>query len=962
MGDSGFATLGMVGASVLGLIHYGMRHRDISNHYMESSVKRNPSPGVVANLPLRSFTRGTSYENFNQTAEHQKDEREEAIVGFVKTASTLHETKKLVARFFIDSNVENQVASKQAPVTKRSDLSGKVRRTPVKRNDSVWWIKRYRMQTIFPDEEKRWLPVSFFLAATDRTNDTQYLFHGAVKSLTVESDVDLLNTINVESAAIKLTFTLVDTNWENLGKPGAPKEFKYVATQENSRTATSAVLDKEGKALPIFVSSFGFRLEEEPVAYHTDVWTRFRNQGLGFSVNAASTTDDLNPTKRAYSSVRFHDNAGAKITFVMRALPLLFETDLVETWNEKSGDIFIHSLTPKNTETSALPLVIHVGTSAYRVGMMRIGTNMKMRGPGDLMWDANIIKSLAFETVDNTHEFVLNPTTGAWVDRDPRNPGNESIVNTNTEIDLIVFEDIVARKGPLSAEVPAHGQSYFTNFNTRAFNRKLNFGLPDYLRIHAYDPVMSVYEMDNEIDEGWWYWTGTGPEATWMWVGIVAVLVCMMLGWMMRNIRLVWWANRLAIPLVVLGVVFSILAVFYMGTSIESAFVIHGDKLITYGGLVALVTVSLYYMLCSRVIGVPPASSIIALAFMFESVGMAYMLRANGRPEVLNESVRIVMGIQAIVAALGCFSLAMDMREISYIPVDHNPDISMKPGISLFPFSVLLFFVLTIVLMGYTIDGWSKKCTRDNFVRKRAAEGIERSEDPEALMFYREEYHETKACDIPGRRLLSIVIILVVVLAWVMGPLLTSFISRVFISDVPGDAKREGYQLLKPEFGNSFRLVQLVIVLGFLYLITAKAIPDSKALERGDEFVSVCEDARSSLSSYNEDYIDDENFDTVKKKNEIMDGMASLECIPGLTLVIVILFSTVGFFWIMALSMKPHMLNTSVNVWSSALYAGFLCLIFYFLAWFYDDTRRLEVLDLNFARLFNYYIGKLYPN
>ncbi len=959
MGDSGFATLGMVGASVMSLFHYGMRHRDIANHYMATSVPKNARPGVVANLPLRSFNRGTSYENFNQTTETEKDQREEAIVGFVKTVSTLHQSNKVAARFLIDSNVENQVASKQAPVTKRSDLSAKLKPTPVRRNESLWWIKRYRIQTLFPDEEKRWLPISFFLAATDRTNESQYLFHGAVKSLTIESDVDLLNTINVESAAIKLTFTLVDTNWENLGREGAPKEFKYVATQENSGAATSAVLDKDGKALPIFVSSFGFRLEEAPVAYDTDVWTRFRKQGLGFSVNAIPTEDELNPTERAYASVRFHDNAGAKLTFVMRALPLLFNTDLVTTWNEKSGNIFVHSITPKNVERDALPLVIHVGTAAYRVGMIRIGTNMKMRVPGDLVWDANTIKSLALETVDNMHEFVLDPGTGNWVDRDPRNPENESTVNSNTEIDLIVFEDMVSRKGPLSADVPAHGQPYFTNFSTRAFNRKLNFGLPDYLRIHAYDPVMSVFEMDNEINENWWYWAGTGTEATVMWSGVVIVLVCMFMGWTMRNTRMTQMAGRAAMPVAVIGLLFVVLASIYLATNTESAFVLHGDKLITYGALAVVVASSLYFMLCSRIIAAPPASSIIAIAFLVEAAGMAYMLRLNGRPEVLNQSLRIIMGTQAVVAALACFVLAMDMREISYIPVDHAPAISLTPGVSLFPFSVLFFIFLVVVVFNYTIEGWNKSCSRSNFVRRRAAEAVEKSKDKETTMFYREEYHDTEACDAPTRRLLSIFILLGVVMAWVSGPLITSFASRLFIKDVPGTPKPIGYRLMKPEL--PYRLIQLVLVLCLLALVAQKNIEDSKALERGGEqFVSVCEDARDSLHAFNNTYIDNENFDAVNKKAQIVDGMTSMECIPDVTLVLVVLVATILFFWIMALSMKPHMIRDKVNVWSGAFYALFLCIIIYFSAWFYDDDRRLEVLDINFAAYFNKYTRKLY--
>jgi hypothetical protein len=439
----------------------------------------------------------------------------------------------------------------------------------------------------------------------------------------------------------------------------------------------------------------------------------------------------------------------------------------------------------------------------------------------------------------------------------------------------------------------------------------------------------------------------------------VLVLVCMLVGWMMRNARMTQMAGRAAMPIALIGMLFVVLASIYLATNQESAFVLHGDKLITYGSLAVLVASSLYFMLCSRIIGAPPASSIIAMAFLAEATGMAYMLRLNGRPEVLNQSLRTVMGTQAVVAALACFVLAMDMREISYIPVDHAPAISLALGVSLFPFSVLFFIFLVIVLFNYTIEGWNKSCSRSNFVRRRAAEGIEKSKNKETTMFYREEYHDTEACDAPTRRLLSVFILLVVVMAWVSGPLVTSFADRLFIKDVPGTPEPNGYQLMKPEL--PYRLIQLVLVLCLLALVAQKNIEDSKALEQDREkFVSVCQDARNSLQAFNDTYIDNQNFDAFNKKAQIIDEMTSMECLPVVTLVVVALVSAVLFFWVMALSMKPYMIRDKVNVWSGAFYALFLCIIIYFSAWFYDDDRRLQVLDINFAALFNRYTRKLY--
>ena len=942
--------LTMVGFSALGTLHYGMRHRDIADDYMSSAVAPVAEPNAVANLPLRSFVNGTSYSNFNETDEVAKEDREDAIVKFMRTVKLLHDSGSLDANFNTDTN---------------ASAGG----TP-------WWQFRHRLQTLFPDSEERWLPVSFMLAGTERANHAQYLFHGGVKSLVVETDVDLFTNmqVNIDNAAFKITFTLVDTNWRNIGKEGAPKEFSYVCNQDNARAVTSALLDAGGAALPIFVSSFGFRLERAPVDYATDVWRKFRMQGVGLEVNRAPTEDPLNPVAPALASVRFHENSGGKLTFIMRALPLLFKHSVTTKWNEQVGSIYVHSITPADPANDGLPLILHVNLDKHRIGMARVGTAIEMREPGDLEWDGNAVKSLAFETVDRQHEFVLDTTTGDWYDRNPVSLQQVTLSN-NTAIDLVVLRDLLGRKAVLPA-LPAHGTEVFENFETRSFTRGQNFGLEEYNQVHAYNPTMSVFELESEINHNWWAWVETGVGT---WLFVFAALSCLMLGWIAPGIsRLCMKAGRLlALPVLVVGVVYLVMMYILTWTEIDSAFVLYSDKILYYGGLAVSAVTALYFLLCSRFVGAPPAQFVIAVIVLATATGLARLLKTNGRKQVLTKTVKTQFGVWAATAALACFVIALTLRQNSAYPMDsgYRPSVSFVPGgvggmLNLK--SVLLLGA--VIFMGvYVIHGWDRECERAKFVKQRA---LNRANTPglssAASQFYRKEYFETEECQVNSQLVLGCVILGAVGLVWIFGPVVSSYMSRLFLSKTSntpapedrGPDSKDGGDVTEEAAKHDNTKLKWLILVGIyvlLVMVLSKVIPDSKALERGDRFTGVCEDARVSLEQYKYVYDSDFNFDSVAKKDKIIEEMTGLECLPGLHIIFMLTVLAFVLLWITAVTVKERKVEKVVNVWASALFTLVVCLLAYGLAWLHDDDKRIGLLSVNLPKFINQILIKLQP-
>ena len=718
------------------------------------------------------------------------------------------------------------------------------------------------------------------------------------------------------------------------------------------------MLDSSGGALPIFVSTFGFRLESEPVDFSTDVWSLFRMQGLGFSANGQE--DVLNPGSPAIASVRFHDNTGGSLTFLLRGLPLLFRHSVTTEWNVKRGALFVHAISPVDND-HCLPLAIHVGSKVFMVALARISTSMQMREPEDIQWDANVVKTLALETIDGAHEFLLDPVTGDWTDRHPVTLAVIP-VDPNTAIDLVVLSDLPPRTFTLT-DIPDHGNRLSSNFLARNFTLDQNLGLDEYLQVHAYSSVLSAFDLDNEVRRNWWSWPGTGPQATPMWIGVLTVLAFLLTGWMNNSSRILSWAPMVSLPLFVIALILVVYGVTLLKTKSTNNFVLRVDRIMRYGAGTGLILAVLYILMCSRFTGGPSARIVIALLALATSIATFRILSTGGKAKVLTPDTRTFLGIQAVIAAMASLVVAIEVRNNALYPRNFMPAISFRAGVGILSLTMLAFIMLTYTLFLSARPAWDGTCARDNFSRYRAKERVEDpTVDGRALAFYRKEYHDTQVCkDDNVRSNIGMFVLLGVLGIWVLQPVLSRLVSRVFLVR-PRDNVTAGVYL--HDKLETRRVFFSKLLFGFVIfsLVAYIAVPSSGLLERGELYMSICEESRISLDAYAAEFGGSREFNSEKKEAEILTSMTSLECFPPVALAMVTSAMAFLLLWVFALSVSPRRVTTSVNIWPSAIFALLMCFVVYFFAWLEDEKRRMNLLDINPAQYLHAVLAKFAPS
>jgi hypothetical protein len=950
-GNSGIVSIGMVGVSALGWLYTSMNHRKITNDYFDRAFPRSTKVTPSGNFPLRSFTDGTQYDNFNQTTEPEMESRENAVIDFVKSIERLDTEGDLPAYFAVDSNVQS-AQSRQAGKTKDG--------RPIKKSDDVWWAKRYTLTSLFPDEQQRWLPVSFVLAGTERSTSTQHLFHGAVKKLVIESDVELLSGVDLENVAVKLIFTLVDTNWQNLCE-GKPREFNYVCTQENSRAVTSAVLGPEGVALPIYVSTFAFRLESEPVDFATDVWSRFRIQGLGFNSNTIQNNEgDAGSVRgKADSSavlsgsdsiavVHMHMNKGAQLTFLLRAIPSMYSADIKTDWNRKSGATFIQSISMNRPSRDALPLVLVVQDEVYSLSMVRLTTLMELRNPGDLEWDANIVNTIAFKTVDNQHEFLLDPVTGLWTDR---HPTTLVLAPTpvNTPIDLVLLSDIPLRSVAFKRdEMPGHGKEEFTDFKTRGNPVSVNLGVNHYLRQHALNPELAVSTIRAAPEQNWWKWY---PTENWFWAAIAGIVITLFIG-LMVSMRSVFMAgNLLALCIFGLAILFVVLTVYFRLNKTHTSFVLYGDQILYSGTAAVFAVVSIYYLLSSRLVGAPPISTFIALGFLAQAGLVAYTLSINGRETALTREMTNVFSIQASLAALACLVIVVDLKE--NIQSAWYP---MPPKVIVNPLSVFLVSTIGLVIVSVPMamalsNAWQTETERNDFAFDRAMDALEdkagmtKTEDEEKLdLFYRREVDELNQADRSYySRNVALAVCGLIAVLWVFVPAFSMLAARFPVKQIGPEAEQQ-YPFLTRNVHRWVFFGQLVAALALLANAAFITVHEAGILTRGAQSGYICETARANLFYYDQVYLDSVQFDAPKKREIILNDFAALQCVPDTLFAVGVALAVFTLLGLFALAVERRRARSEINILRSLIFVLFIGEIIYSVAWLSDEERRIKLL------------------
>lgn len=423
-GTAALMSLCATGVWAAVVTYLDVKKRDIRDEQERRKDKGDPTPDPVLNLPLRRVVGNAETVDITSSMEREKAERERALVEFVRTVAVLSRSDRITGTWQVETNEEEV-----------GDGSGGAE---PKGKGGVFWKKRYTLASVFPEWQRRWLPLGFVLGATDRANEVQYLFSGGISRLVVESDKDLELEEDVENAVLRVVADLHDCHWRNVGQSGAPEKLRVVVNQSSGRAVTTALVDAEGKSIPMFVSTFSFRLMREPVSFGTDVWSLMcgaKALFLGWNGGRVSDGREMEETEmedrglagEGEQGVVFTENRGAHLTFLFRSLPVAFpldagsrfvmETNLPVPSNSSGGNKDkvvpgVFEQVVRAEEGFGLPLAVRLKDEAQWVLEMRMTTRGRMREPGDLFWDASSVLSLAFRT--GSFDLTWDPAGGGW--------------------------------------------------------------------------------------------------------------------------------------------------------------------------------------------------------------------------------------------------------------------------------------------------------------------------------------------------------------------------------------------------------------------------------------------------------------------------------------------------------------------------------------------------------------------
>jgi len=379
-------------------VYYATQRKRLQVDYFLSRPKDSIPLTQIGQIGLRYNTTGSGETvSFNQTSEVEKATRETSVVNFLKTLDQKVKLKQLP----VDWNVTT-VSNKKKPGTGDTQYLSEFRNTECVSAASVvenWWGSRYVAKSLFTREvpETRFLPMSFYMETVDRGGN-KMVFSGAVKSLVVEADTNLLQSPTAELVSYKLYFTLVNTGWANHETESPGGVIEVVASQQSDRCVFTAVTRK-GKLLDVFVSVFAFRLEPKVVSMEDDVASRFHADGEGVTLFPEASTSET-----GLATVRFHASRDRLINFMMRAMPLLDESIKSKRDKDDNNTILYH-----NQEAGALPLVLQLnttdnelfpeaGTQSLSIPVQRVvmSFNAPPREAGDLDPDPASMKTIAF--------------------------------------------------------------------------------------------------------------------------------------------------------------------------------------------------------------------------------------------------------------------------------------------------------------------------------------------------------------------------------------------------------------------------------------------------------------------------------------------------------------------------------------------------------------------------------------
>lgn len=492
MADQGESTVVMVLIVFCALTMYVMGHEWVSRHML--GMKHSGAGKVVGNYPLRITT--TSESNaFDQVSTKQKRDREGAMRDFMRKVYSLSESGKLEAVFGTETG-----------------------------DKANWWNRMYSLKSMYEEPDGRGMPVSFALCATDQVNKSKFTLAGRVTNIVVESEKDFLDP-GTSGTSFKVYVTLRDDYWANREDPASPRDVKYVFTQTARGHGTSVVIGSDGNTLPIFVNFFGIRLEKETVVLGDDILGRFKTEGLGMQVNKEERASKLNTP---LASVRFHENKGDDILFMMKTVDQIFADrfEYVRAMPDESDGTFIHRLAARDGEV--LPMLLRVADRATPIKALTVSTVCDESDPDGMDLVLDVWVRLV---TDQTMQLVGPRNTRDWKMMDPVVPEEEQYrlvkFTVGDSVDLILLSN--NKYEGSSLVIPDHNERMFVPFKKAEYPGGVSYDWEAYNIAQYNDQSKPYYNMSlGDISEQNFGTVGVYSNYAYAWIALF--VVCVLLG------------------------------------------------------------------------------------------------------------------------------------------------------------------------------------------------------------------------------------------------------------------------------------------------------------------------------------------------------------------------------------------------------------------------------------------------
>lgn len=492
MADQGESTVVMILVVFCALTMYITGHEWVSKHLL--SMKDPGTGKVVGNYPLR-ITSTSESNTFDQVSTKQKRDREGAMRDFMRKVYGLSESGKLRGAFHTETG-----------------------------DKASWWNRMYSIKSIYEEPDGRGLPVSFALCATDQVNKSKFTLAGRVMGIVVESEKDFLDP-GTSGTSFKVYITLRDDYWQNREDPASPRDVKYVFTQTARGHGTSVVIGSDGKTLPIFVNFFGIRLEKEPVALGDDVLGWFKTEGMRMSTNNEERISNLNTP---LASVRFHENKGDEILFMMKTVDQIFTDrfEYVRAMPDDSDGTFIHRLAARDGEV--LPMLLRVADRATPIKALTVSTACDESDPDGMDLVLDVWVRLV---TDQTMQLVGPRNTRDWKMMDPVLPEEDQYrlvkFTVGDSVDLILLSN--NKYNGASLTIPDHNERMFVPFKNAEYPGGISYDLEAYnVAQYSHQPKPRYNMSLGEISERDFGTVGVYSKHAYAW--IVLFIACVILG------------------------------------------------------------------------------------------------------------------------------------------------------------------------------------------------------------------------------------------------------------------------------------------------------------------------------------------------------------------------------------------------------------------------------------------------